>query len=81
MAASTALSDLVPAEALSSGRMLPDIERIREVSIRIALAVAREARDMGLGQRADDERLLEMIEKAMWAPRYMPLRYVQRELF
>jgi len=81
MAASTALSDLVPAEALNSGRMLPDIERIREVTTRIALAVASEARDMGLGQRADDEHLLEMIEKAMWTPRYVPLRYVQRDLF
>ncbi len=74
MAASEALSDLVPAEELKKGRMLPRIDKIRYVSAQVALAVAREARESGLGVRADDEKLLQMILSAMWEPKYLPYR-------
>lgn len=74
MAASQALSDLVSAEDLKAGRMLPRIDKIRYVSAQVALAVAREARRSGLGVRADDERLLQMVMNAMWEPKYLPFR-------
>ncbi len=77
MAASEALSNLVSAEDLKKHRMLPPIDKIREVSKYVALAVAKEARDSGLGVRADDERLLKMISGAMWQPKYLPYRYVK----
>lgn len=75
MAASEALSNLVTAEELSSGKLLPHISKIRYVSSQVALAVAREARESGLGARGDDEKLLQMILNAMWEPKYLPLRY------
>ncbi len=75
MAASEALSNLVTAEELNSGKLLPHISKIRYVSSQVALAVAREARESGLGARGDDEKLLQMILNAMWEPKYLPLRY------
>ncbi|NLP11562.1 NAD-dependent malic enzyme [bacterium] len=75
MAASEALSNLVTAEELNSGKLLPHISNIRYVSSQVALAVAREARESGLGARGDDEKLLQMILNAMWEPKYLPLRY------
>lgn len=75
MAASEALSNLVTADELNSGKLLPHISKIRYVSSQVALAVAREARESGLGARGDDEKLLQMILNAMWEPRYLPLRY------
>ena len=79
MAASRALSDLVSEDELKAGQLLPSIENIRQVSAEIALAVAREARESGLGVRADDEQLFKMITKAMWEPKYLPYRYIKPE--
>ncbi len=79
MAASEALSDLVSADELKSGKLLPHISKIRYVSSQVALAVAKEARESGLGARADDEKLVQMILNAMWEPKYLPLRYVKPE--
>jgi malate dehydrogenase (oxaloacetate-decarboxylating) len=77
MAASKALSDLVSDEELKQGRMLPRIDKIRYVSAQVALAVAREARSSGLGVRADDEKLLQMVMNAMWEPQYLPYRLAE----
>ncbi len=74
MAASQALSDLLSEEELKGGRMLPRIDKIRYVSAQVALAVAKEARRSGLGVRADDEKLLQMVMNAMWEPKYLPYR-------
>jgi malate dehydrogenase (oxaloacetate-decarboxylating) len=79
MAAAKAVSDMVMEKELKSGQLLPDIEEIREVSAQAALAVAKEARDSGLGVIADDEKLLTMIRNAMWQPKYLPLRYIKPE--
>lgn len=79
MAASKAVSGMVTSEGLESGQVLPQIKDIRKVSAQVALAVAKVAREAGLGLRADDERLLKMIDYAMWNPKYVPLRYVRPE--
>lgn len=79
MAASRALSDAVSEEELKAGQLLPSIENIREVSVQVALAVAKEARETELGIRADDEHLLKMITNAMWKPKYLPYRCIKPE--
>ena len=76
MAASRALSDQVPAADLKAGHMLPAIDKIRAVSAQVALAVAIQARDSGLGRLASDAELLEQIHAAMWTPAYLPYRAV-----
>jgi malate dehydrogenase (oxaloacetate-decarboxylating) len=75
MAASEALSELVSEEELRIGKLLPPINKIRYVSAQVALAVAREAREAGLGMKGDDEKLMRMILNAMWEPKYLPLRH------
>jgi malate dehydrogenase (oxaloacetate-decarboxylating) len=79
MAASRALSNFVSEEELKTKQMLPSIEKIREVTAQVALAVCKEARDSGLGVIADNEKLFQMIEKAMWEPKYLPYRYEKPE--
>ncbi|GAB4367668.1 MAG: NAD-dependent malic enzyme [Calditrichia bacterium] len=79
MAASRALSDFVTGEELKTRQTLPAIEKIREVTTQVALAVAREARESGLGVIAGDEKLHSMIKNAMWEPKYLPYRYVKPE--
>ncbi len=80
MAASRAISAMMTDEDLEKGRILPVITDVRRVSAQVALAVARVARDEGLGLRADDDRLQAMIQSAMWDPKYLPYRYVKPEL-
>ena len=74
MAASRTLSNMVSDDELKSGQVLPPIKDIRNLSTQIALSVAKEARETGLGMRADDDKLLKMITDAMWEPKYLPYR-------
>ncbi|MGQ9618713.1 MAG: NAD-dependent malic enzyme [Candidatus Aminicenantia bacterium] len=69
------IAQMVSEDDLKSGKLLPDIKDIRKVSERVAFAVSKIARDSGLGIRADDERLLEMVRNFMWNPEYLPYRY------
>jgi malate dehydrogenase (oxaloacetate-decarboxylating) len=80
MAASRAVSEMVKEDELKSGQVLPKIADIRKVSAQVAMAVAKVARESGLGLRAEDDRLFTMITNAMWNPQYLPLRYVKPEL-
>jgi malate dehydrogenase (oxaloacetate-decarboxylating) len=73
-AASRAISEIVTEKQMSEGCLLPPLNDVRDVSYRVALAVAKQARDEGLGIIASDERLSELIKSAMWIPRYYPYR-------
>lgn len=74
LAASRALSDLVSDEERRQGLLLPPMDRIREVSFHVAFAVAREARDSGLGRLLDDDELATLIRRAQWVPEFVPYR-------
>jgi malate dehydrogenase (oxaloacetate-decarboxylating) len=74
LAASRAISELVTPEQEAMGLMLPEMEDIREVSYQVALAVAKEARDSGLGRLLDDEQLAKAVRKAQWEPHFAPYR-------
>jgi malic enzyme len=80
MNASRAISEIISPEDPEQGKVLPAITDVRQVSAMVALAVAKVARESGLGLRADDERLQSMILSAMWDPKYLPYRYVKPEL-
>ncbi len=81
MDASRAISDMITPQDLEQGKVLPAITDVRSVSAKVALAVAKVARNTGLGLRADDEHLKTMIASAMWDPKYLPYRYVKPESF
>jgi malate dehydrogenase (oxaloacetate-decarboxylating) len=74
LAASRALSRMVSPETEASGQLLPEARAIREVAFQVALAVAKEARDSGLGRMVSDDRFENLIRKAQWLPRYYPYR-------
>jgi len=67
--ASKALSALA-----EDGRLLPDLERITEVSVQVARAVAIEARDSGLGRQMSDDQYECVIRATQWQPHDYPFR-------
>jgi malate dehydrogenase (oxaloacetate-decarboxylating) len=76
-AATCAISDMVTPEQRAQGHLLPALKDARLVSYTVALAVAKQAREEGIGMAASDERLSELIKSAIWEPHYYPYRHVQ----
>ncbi len=74
LAAARAVSGMVTPAEEEQGLLLPDMESIREVSARVATAVAIEARDAGLGRLLPDGDLEALVRKAQWEPRFTPYR-------
>lgn len=78
-AASKALSNLTTKEQREQGLLLPPLDDIRAVAYEVAVAVAKQAREEGLGMNVSDERLEMLIKQAMWVPKYYPLRLDRSE--
>jgi len=78
LSASKALSALVTADLRARNTLLPDLRNIREVSFHVAMAVALEARNAGLGRLVTDDEFERIIRKAQWEPHYYPFRGAQR---
>ena len=74
LAATRAISAMVTPQQESEGMLLPPMQDIREVSVAVAVAVGREARDHGLARRVDDPTLEKLVRKAQWNPAYAPYR-------
>jgi malate dehydrogenase (oxaloacetate-decarboxylating) len=74
LAASRELSAQVKPDQEASGLLLPGMDDIREVSARVAFAVARQSRDDGLGRRLADDELMAQIRQAQWTPHYYAYR-------
>jgi malate dehydrogenase (oxaloacetate-decarboxylating) len=73
-AGANALSALVTDEQKRQGYLLPRMENIREASAQVALAVAKEARESGMGRLLSDEDLERIVRHAQWEPRFYPYR-------
>uniref|UniRef100_A0A0A9WKL6 NAD-dependent malic enzyme 62 kDa isoform, mitochondrial n=1 Tax=Lygus hesperus TaxID=30085 RepID=A0A0A9WKL6_LYGHE len=74
-AASCALAECVPPEALLYGSILPDIDNIREVSHKVATAVALRAVEEGLATETlppYKDSWEQYINDIMWYPQYRP---------
>jgi malate dehydrogenase (oxaloacetate-decarboxylating)(NADP+) len=71
--AARALAGLVPQENLDNGSCYPNLELAREVSVRIAVEVAKAAWERGTAKRervpGGDKELEAAIRDSMWAPR------------
>jgi len=74
LAASRAISAMVTPEQEAMGLVLPEMEDIRKAATAVAFAVARQAREEGLGRRMDDATLEQTIAKAQWEPHFTPFR-------
>ena len=70
-AAAGAVAALTDVRAEGSS-LLPDVERIREVSLAVAIAVAARAAEEGLA-RGPVDQLEQRVREAMWEPVYGPV--------
>ena len=72
VAAARVLSELSPILQDPTAPLYPPLEQVRDVSYKVALAVAREAHRTGLAKVEIDE-LEATISGKMWTPHYVPL--------
>lgn len=76
VAASKALAAEAPALEDDTKPLLPDVEHVRELSVKIAKAVIQSAVEDGLAQEegipSDGAELEEWIRVQMWDPEYRP---------
>lgn len=70
MAAALALSELAPAIQTGEGRLLPELNTIREVSRHIAKAVILEGIKQGHISMMADKEIDQAITATMWFPKY-----------
>jgi malate dehydrogenase (oxaloacetate-decarboxylating) len=73
-ASAKALSAMITKADEEQGLLLPPMNNIREVSFQVALAVAKEARDAGLGRLLSDDELAALIRQAQWQPKFYSYR-------
>ncbi len=72
-AAAETLAAQVSEADLSEGLVFPPMRELRRVTVRVAEAVVREARDAGLGRPFTDAQIPEAVGAAMWEPDYPDL--------
>jgi malate dehydrogenase (oxaloacetate-decarboxylating) len=72
LAAARALAGMSPAISNPAGHLLPTLDRMREVSRVIAIAVAKQARSEGLTANYSDSQIEELIQAKIWEPQYRP---------
>jgi malic enzyme len=72
LVAAKVLAETVSAERLGQGALYPPLTDLRSISRRIAIAVARCARDQGLARITSDEEIEAEVDGAVWTPEYGP---------
>lgn len=73
-AATTALSESSPLSEDMTAPLLPKLSEANRVSLKVALAVAEQARSEGLAQIPENVDLNEAIKKIYWEPTYYPYK-------
>jgi malic enzyme len=73
--AAKALAGMVKSEDLSECAVYPELARIRECSFAVACATIRRAVAEGNANPEILEHLEKTVERAMWYPEYLPIRY------
>jgi malate dehydrogenase (oxaloacetate-decarboxylating)(NADP+) len=72
-AAAHALAAAVADSDLAEGSLFPAMGRLRGVTIEVAAAVVREARDRGVGRPLTDAEIPGAVAAFMWKPEYPDL--------
>jgi malate dehydrogenase (oxaloacetate-decarboxylating) len=70
LAAGNALGQESPAISDPSAALLPALPQLRDVAVRIATAVARQAQQDGVAPKTSDAKLRERIAATQWTPAY-----------
>ena len=74
VAAAQALAEMSPARKDRTARLLPPINEIRNVSVVVARAVARQAIADDVAEPMDADQIETAIRKNIWNPVYLPYR-------
>jgi malate dehydrogenase (oxaloacetate-decarboxylating) len=74
LAAARTVAELSPAKRDPLANLLPPLIEIRDVSFRVALAVAKEAVAEGLAEPMGDDAIAGAIKAIMWEPVYAKYR-------
>jgi malic enzyme len=64
---------------LQAGSLYPNQAQLRQVSLAVASAVVREARDSGVGRLIADDRIEPTVRDAMWYPQYTPVDVIEHD--
>ena len=80
LVAADALARCADSDRLAEGALYPSTSELRHVSRRIAIAVAKEARDSGLGRSYSDDEIELAVNAAVWEPEYAAQRPSPRVL-
>lgn len=75
VAAARALSDCSPARQDPNASLYPEVENVREVASRVALAVGKAAQQSGVAPQTSEDELQQRITATMWRPHYPRLKY------
>ncbi|MBZ5498072.1 MAG: NAD-dependent malic enzyme [Acidobacteriia bacterium] len=73
--AARALASKVTSKDLDESAVYPELPRIRECSLGVACATVHRAVKEGHADESILEGLQENLDRAMWYPKYMPIRY------
>ncbi|RTK98321.1 MAG: NAD-dependent malic enzyme [Proteobacteria bacterium] len=76
LVAAKALAELSPARENPNANLLPPLKEVRQVSRKIAFAVAKEAVRAGLTEYSElsDSQLEQLLDEYIWEPVYLPYR-------
>lgn len=80
VAAAKALAAASPAINNPRGNLLPPISSLREVSVKVACAVAWQAQIEGLAKDMDGPTLESRIRGKQWSPHYSSFRWVRSSM-
>ena len=78
MAAARALAEASPSRRDRKANLLPPVTALREVSRRVAIAVASQAQAEGLAAQTGADELAARVDAKMWTPVYRPYRRISR---
>jgi malate dehydrogenase (oxaloacetate-decarboxylating) len=74
VAAARVLSEFAPLLHDSEGSLYPPLEKVRDISFKVALEVAREALRAGLAEEMNEADLENAVKERMCQPHYVLLR-------
>eukprot|EP01127_Copromyxa_protea_P000557 TRINITY_DN10471_c0_g1_i1.p1 TRINITY_DN10471_c0_g1~~TRINITY_DN10471_c0_g1_i1.p1 ORF type:complete len:588 (+),score=128.30 TRINITY_DN10471_c0_g1_i1:101-1765(+) len=75
--AAIALANSLTPEELANGSVFPSIDRIREVSLEVAVAVSKQALDLGLTRVPKPSNWEKFLTDHMWIPHYADVVHVR----
>ena len=74
MAAAEALAAMSPASADPHANLLPPVTALRDVAVKVAVAVGRQAFKEGLTSGVAEDAIEPAVLAKIWTPRYLPYR-------